>query len=745
MSASRIGQRGQVAPIFGIMLLAIVGITALAIDYGLLSNQHRNLQEYSDQAALAGVQQLNPNGTLTQPAVAQAAARKAAFVYLRENLAGGNGTTQLPFTALTTGTFASCWGSSATLFTQDIKGCALPNPFAAYTVSICTPGETLATGAGCAQQSGQQFDTLSVRITETVSTTLIRTLGITSENATGFAEAQFTAANQSGAGAASQAANVPFAFYTNGCLTTGNQREIVQGDVYIGQCTLQEQSSGQAGFCEEGSANNAGNLVFGPNASIPVPAPVDNQSLNTCVNASGGAIDVMGQTIHLTTPIPIPQFLPPPGYDDFNPNVTYSAAQANNLCYNNTVAGDGSIPSDCFNPGYYTTISGIANNLNPGVYYVTGDASCNSSTNTTLCPGVNFTSDTMNANWIDVQDACWASPNNPNAGVFNSPCPDGFAIDPTSSVIDSQCSTSSVTALAPPTFTATASNAVGNLDPAGTGTTYYVRVTALNGFGESASTETSVSVSQAANQRSITVKVTAEAGATGYRVYVGTATKAELQYGSQVTSGNTSVTDNGTGTPYPRFDTSSCNTGFRNIPKSPDPSQNNGVTFVLFNKASFCANPNCTNPSGKPTVMISPYCSTERFNLPVNPPAPPIATPPGISAGTGCNPPYAGSGPYMNDGTFPIYGPTQGVVGTAGNSSTLALVGTIYTPSASFSVTSNAVLEIIPGQVIARSANIQTGNTLNPSVYFPCCAGGSTSLTNRLVSAAQPPRLHLIR
>jgi Flp pilus assembly protein TadG len=741
----RTAQRGQVAPIFGIMLVFVIGVVALAIDFGLLSNQHRNLQQYADQAALAGVQQLNPTGTLTQAAVAQAAARKAAFIYLRENLAGGSGTTQLPISTLTAGTFATCWGSATTIFTADISQCALPAPFTAYTVTICTPGETVGTGTGCAQQAGQQFDTLSVRISEIVSTTLIRALGIKTENATGYAEAQFSAANQTGSGAATQAANVPFAFYTSGCLTTGNQREIVQGDVYIGQCSLNEQSSGQAGFCAEGTSNNAGNLVFGPDATVPIPAPTDHQSLSTCVNASGGAIDVMGQTVHLTVPIATPQFLPPPGYDDFNPNNNYSSAQANNLCYNNTVAADGSTPSDCFNPGYYTTIGGIANNLNPGVYYVTGDAACTANTSTTSCDGVNFSGDTMNANWIDVQDSCWASPNNPNGGVFTSPCPDGFAVDPTSSgMTDSQCTGSSFSALAPPAFTVSASNAAGSLDPVGTGTTYYVRVTAINAFGESASTEASALVSQATNKHSLTVNVTSESGATGYRVYVSTASGSELQYGGQVSSGTTSVTGNGAGTPYPHFNTSSC-TGFRNIPKSSDPSQNNGVTFVLFDKASFCANPNCANPSGKPTVMLSPYCSTERFNLPVSAPDVAVAAPPGISAGTGCVPPYAASGPYMNDGAFVLYGPTQGLVGTAGNGSTLALVGTIYTPSANFSVTSNAVLEVIPGQVIARSANIQTGNTLNPSVYFPCCAGGSTSLTNRLVGAAQPPRLHLIR
>jgi len=738
-------QRGQIVPIFGIMLVFVIGSVALAVDFGLLSNQHRNLQVFADQAALAGVQQLNPDTVTSQATSSQTAARRTALIYLRENLAGGNGATQLPIASLSAGTYAACWGSSATVFTVDIRQCQMPAPFSAYTVTICTPGETAASGPGCTLQTGQRFDTLSVRITETVSTGMLRAVGITTQNATGYAEAQFSAANALSSGNGSQGAYEPFSLYSNGCVTSGNQLQIIQGDVYLNQCSLQPQSGGLAGFCIESSPTTAGNLVIGPDGTIPVPAPVDNQSLATCQNTGHGGISVMGDTTHLLAPLPPPQFTPPPGYVDFNPNGTYSAAQPNNRCVNNTVAADGSVPNNCFNPGYYTTLSGISNNLNPGIYYVVGDPTCNASSNTTTCDGVNFSGDTLNANWNDVKDGCWASPNAPASGSFTAPCPDGFAVDPTSGVSDSQCTGAAFPALAAPLFSLASSASAGNLDPGGTGTAYFVRVTASNAFGESTSTESSVVVNSTSGNHSLTVTITAAAGATRYQVYVGTGSRSELQSGAPVSSGATTVTDSGSGTPYPRFDTSSCSTGFRNIPRSPDPSQNNGVTFVVYNKASFCANASCGSPSTKPTIMLSPFCSTYRFGLPVNAPDVAVTPPPGISAGTACAPPYATSGPYMNDGAFLLYGPSQGFAGNSGNGATLAMVGTVYMPSGTFSVGQNAILEIIPGQAVVHDWQVQSGNHQNPAIYFPCCTGTSMSSNSSLVAAQQPPRLHLVR
>ena len=66
-------------------------------------------------------------------------------------------------------------------------------------------------------------------------------------------------------------------------------------------------------------------------------------------------------------------------------------------------------------------------------------------------------------------------------------------------------------------------------------------------------------------------------------------------------------------------------------------------------------------------------------------------------------------------------------------------------PVGSVNVTANAVFELVPGQIIAHDLHIQTGNHQNPSVYYPCCTATSLSTTPVLVSAQQPPRLHLVR
>ncbi len=58
MRRARHSQRGQVLPIFALMSFFLVGVSALAVDYGLLTNQHRGLQEAADSAALAGASQL---------------------------------------------------------------------------------------------------------------------------------------------------------------------------------------------------------------------------------------------------------------------------------------------------------------------------------------------------------------------------------------------------------------------------------------------------------------------------------------------------------------------------------------------------------------------------------------------------------------------------------------------------------------------------------------------------------------
>jgi hypothetical protein len=380
-------------------------------------------------------------------------------------------------------------------------------------------------------------------------------------------------------------------------------------------------------------------------------------------------------------------------------------------------------------------VGSIANNLNPGVYYVTGDSACNAST-ATYCSSVTFSGNTMNANFGDVQDRCWQAPNNPQLDLFTAPCPDGFVYDPTAAAVsDPQCSGSAQLPLAPPSFTLVASAAGGSLDPVGTGSRYFVRVTALDAMGETTSHEQSVVVTSAAHTGSIAVAITAVAGASGYNIYVSaqadavTATTGndELLYASTTTvaPATTSVTATGSGTTYPVFDTSSCSTGFRNIPKSSVPAQQDGVTFVLLNKASICLDTSCNGSGGStPLVLLSPYCSGYRYS---SLPAPidsstggtlPVVSPP-VPAGTAC--PYINTGAFMNDGAFEFYAPLMtGRAAAYGNGARWGMSGTLFAPGAELDIQSNAQLAVICGQGIFRTVNIQTGNKLNPAFYWPC-------------------------
>src|SRR5205807_2302640 len=153
-------------------------------------------------------------------------------------------------------------------------------------------------------------------------------------------------------------------------------------------------------------------------------------------------------------------------------------------------------------------------------------------------------------------------------------------------------------------------------------------------------------------------------------------------------------------TPYPEFSDICSATGFANIPRNVD--ENNGVTFVLDGKASFCFSADCTSASPQPVVMLSPYCST----LSNNDFGPSVACP------------YATAGTYMNDGAFTIYGTSQGTIEAAGSSAILALTRTVFLPHAFLNITANAQFEIIPGQAILYKVYIQSGNTGNPTVYF---------------------------
>lgn len=711
-------------------MVVVIGMVAISVDYSVLVSQHRNLQAFADEAAIAGAEKLNSLGAGSQTAQDQQAARIQAFIYLRDNLLSSHTqpSVDLPITALNGR--PNCGGGSgaataampnnvpATGSSSGAK-CQLPDPLGSYVISICTPGNIVPTDLSCdAANLDHNQNTISVRIQETVANSFAGVVGIAHSVALGSAEAQFGDAS------------LPFALYSHGCVTTGNQLEVVGGDVYVDTCTLQPQSSGLAGFCAERSGVQAGNIVFGPLANLPVPAPLVNQSLATCQASFGGLMVGMGNVYQRTQSIPVPSYTEPPGFAAAYAYIqaslatgtpTIGPATHTNTCHNGSVEQDGSTPTNCYSPGVYTDVgvagTGIANNLNPGVYYITGATSCAASSSP--CVSVSFTGNTMNANWPYVADQCWNKVLAP--GQYSPPCPSGFLIDPQSvSITDPQCTGSTQTPLVPPTFTVTASSIGGTSLGSPTGAKYFVRVTAVNRGFESLGNELGAVVTSVTGIGSLSVNILPVVGATSYNIYVSAAPHAitattgndEMLVGANVSSGTTVIGHPGAGSRYPIFDTSSCSRGFHNIPKSSDRSQNNGVTFVLLNNASL-------DVSSMNTVLLSPFCASLRSDtLPA--PTNLAAVVPPVAAGTAC--PYADSGAYDNDGAFVIYapGPGGGAIQASKNGTFLAMSGTVFAPTDSLVVDQNAQLQTICGQGIFRTVQVQSGNHLNPSFYYPC-------------------------
>ncbi|MFN2464378.1 MAG: pilus assembly protein TadG-related protein [Candidatus Dormibacteria bacterium] len=546
-------QRGQTIVIFALAMFAIAGLVAISVDYGFLTNQHRNFQAYTDEAAAAGALQLPAGVTLSD----RQNARRVAFQYLRDNLLAGNAGT------ISSTSFTCSSGPPKTIdFTQDIKDCTLPPPLSAYTISIQTPATTPPSIS-----VPNQYWTMGVTVTESVSTSFAAAVGIPN--------------SQVGASAIAlnnHDQNFPDALYSNGCVQTGNGLETIGGTVFVNSCALQTQSAGASAFCVEDSPGSPGNILFGPSAQTPV-SPLTGLStvltmatVPTCQAGTGGQILTTGTSGGTTQALPN-MAPPPPSPDSCFYTSICPVASANVTCNPKIFPAPTAKP--CFSPGSYSTIGPIANNLNPGVYYITGPSSCSQGSQTILpnttgssvppCNGVLYQDNSLNANWPDTADGCWGGANNPSTNTFVKPCIDGYTFDPTAPV-DPQCP--QVATLALPAFTLVGSATGGALDPTtglSTGTNYWVAVTAIgaNG-GETTSTEQQVNVnSQGLNKGSIAVTITPVAGATGYSIYVGTASGKEVYSGTATAPTYLIQTQPTTGTSPPRLNTSG------NVPLSP--------------------------------------------------------------------------------------------------------------------------------------------------------------------------------
>jgi Flp pilus assembly protein TadG len=480
-------QRGQVMIVFALLATVLVGIIALAIDYGLLVDHRRNLQAFADAAVEAGAQKLSIAPTPSD----RKDARTAAFVYLRDNLQLGNVTT----------TNATCGTSPVVIdLSTDITNCVLGSGGTpgSYTISIRTPAQPPVVSLP------EQSWTVSVSVAEAVTTTVAKLLSVSGPLQAGASATAYF----------NHRPRFPWAVYTSGCLSTGTHLEIFGGNAGInavpgGGCAP------TGTFCAESSPGGSGSIVFGTAVQDPLNL-LPGSTVAVCTAGAANQVLATGSILHSTI-APAAGFAVPPQI------LASSSFPVPQPCFfgsncasavNNASCLNGENGSNCFSPGSYGDVGPVSNNLNPGVYYVNGK--------------IWFTGNTINANWQDIYHRCWKLPNAPAAWTFSSQgCtstdfpanPDGFTFDPTTPS-DPQCT--SYPGLASPTITALPLATGGNLDPAGppTGTTYYVGVTALDAIGETTITEKQVIViGAAANQGAIQVTVVPEPGATSYQVY----------------------------------------------------------------------------------------------------------------------------------------------------------------------------------------------------------------------------------
>ena len=689
----RRGQRGQTLPIFALASLVIIGTVALAVDFGFLTNQHRNLQAFADEASTAGAIKLGPNPGTTE----RTNARTAAFIYLRDNL----GLTTVKTTDMT--------GAGCNDFGFDlgrVAPCQLGT--STYKVVIASPAETAPGG-----QDPAMSRTVSVRVTESVTTALAGLFSFNSVPVGAYSVAQ------TGPGLST------YGLWSDGCVRIlSGKAEVMGGDAYINECTLTPNSGAFCTFATNASGprqrGSSGISNFGPFARFPATI-LPLQTIAGCTGAAGGSQAATGNILQSGAEQPPPQYAPPPGIPTSTAPVPATIATGV-ACKNGSRDATGAIARNCYNPGAYSTIgltSPIANNLNPGVYHIYGDptSDCYTSTNDTPinCTAVLIGDSTFNANRNDLVHQCWKAPNVPSTNSFTAPCPDGFIDNPTFGITDPQCAPGCpLVALTPPTFSLAASATGGSLDPAGTGTTYYVRVTAYNGFGETLSTELSVNVVSPLHTGSITVAITgATPGATGYHVYgPSTVPGLETLNGISLSSTASLTVPAVGGITFPLFDTTACS-GFCNTPGTDpvgQPLTQYGVTFVLEGKASFCIGTydsdsgHCNDTNTHPVVLLSPSCASGF-----------VTAGSGSAATTVCNQPSA----FTTDGTMVFYGPTEGTIrlGGIGAGVTLGFSGVMDTPRAFLDI-DEGKFHAVPGQVIVHNVDIASVNALDPLVYF---------------------------
>ena len=136
LPSDRRHQRGQVLPLTLLMMVALIGITGLAVDVSSALQTQRFERAVTDAASLAGAQDLQPAGTRKDP---QPIDKQHARTHAMQVVVDHLGASSMPDTSCDTEGATGCTAGSG-LACLTPAGCKLPGTL--YWASIRTPSPT---------------------------------------------------------------------------------------------------------------------------------------------------------------------------------------------------------------------------------------------------------------------------------------------------------------------------------------------------------------------------------------------------------------------------------------------------------------------------------------------------------------------------------------------------------------------------------------------------------------------------
>lgn len=242
---TRKNSRGQAAVIMVLMATAIFGFAALGVDWGSHAQAKRNFQNIADGAALAGAQDLD-GSTPSQSSRRTGATDALTLIHSELGLQTGG------VNGWATSALATSCGSSGTV-------CDVTVTSGAYTIDIHSPPLTATNTSLNRSQSissqGQEY--FEVNITTAASNGFGAIIG----QGTTTVKAHAVAFHQ-------PALAFGFALYTATTASSGNEAEIIDGNIYSYR-NISAQSNGHASICA-----NGGSVVLGsPQYPTALPSP----------------------------------------------------------------------------------------------------------------------------------------------------------------------------------------------------------------------------------------------------------------------------------------------------------------------------------------------------------------------------------------------------------------------------------------------------------------------------------------